>query len=301
MKHIIIAGTTKAATTSLFHYLEDHPQINPSSIKETRFFLDSQYPLPAKYNYEKDKMEQYYTLFQKTTRDIPLMEATPDYLYGKNTPIFLTELLPDLKLIFLLRNPTERFISWYKFARQVGKIDSSVTFREFYEMQERENFYSYKAQHLQALIQGRYSHYLNHFLNYINRDNILIVTTDSIQNNLQETIKKMCSFCEISTTFYNNYDFKIYNKTQNSAKNAKLQSSYRKLIIKIKFRVHKYKLLNNSLRLCRIYITDPFMKKFNTKKEGDILIDAPTLLKVKQYYETEDFQIMSGYNAISTI
>jgi len=44
---LIIGGTSKAGTTSLYTYLADHPQICPSALKETRFFLDSDYPLPV--------------------------------------------------------------------------------------------------------------------------------------------------------------------------------------------------------------------------------------------------------------
>ena len=47
-RYLIIGGTTKAGTTSLHAYLSDHPQVCASSIKETRFFLDRDYPLEAK-------------------------------------------------------------------------------------------------------------------------------------------------------------------------------------------------------------------------------------------------------------
>ena len=44
----IIAGVNKAGTTSLFVSLSTHPDVAPSSIKETRFFLPARYgqPLP---------------------------------------------------------------------------------------------------------------------------------------------------------------------------------------------------------------------------------------------------------------
>ena len=56
--YIIIGGTTKAATTSLYFYLADHPNVCASNIKETRFFLDADYPLPVKYRLE-DGLEKY--------------------------------------------------------------------------------------------------------------------------------------------------------------------------------------------------------------------------------------------------
>ena len=40
---VIIAGVNKAGTTSLFVSLSTHPDIAPSSVKETRFFLPARY------------------------------------------------------------------------------------------------------------------------------------------------------------------------------------------------------------------------------------------------------------------
>jgi hypothetical protein len=39
-KYIIIGGSTKCATTSVFAYLASHPDIASSKVKESRFFLD---------------------------------------------------------------------------------------------------------------------------------------------------------------------------------------------------------------------------------------------------------------------
>ena len=66
-RYLIIGGTTKAATTSLFIYLADHPSICAATYKETRFFLSSDYPLPSKYRYREDQqggaVEEYNLLF----------------------------------------------------------------------------------------------------------------------------------------------------------------------------------------------------------------------------------------------
>jgi len=44
-RFLIIAGQPKAGTTSLFDWMAQHPEITPSRLKETRFFLDPDYPL----------------------------------------------------------------------------------------------------------------------------------------------------------------------------------------------------------------------------------------------------------------
>lgn len=49
----IIGGGSKAGTTSVFNYLADHPEICAADAKETRFFLDADYPLPSKLRYAR--------------------------------------------------------------------------------------------------------------------------------------------------------------------------------------------------------------------------------------------------------
>ena len=57
LPNVIIGGTQKAGTTSLFRYLADHPSVCPSSIKEVDFFL--------KYNDEIDMgaVKEYESFF----------------------------------------------------------------------------------------------------------------------------------------------------------------------------------------------------------------------------------------------
>ena len=72
----IIAGVNKAGTTSLFVSLSTHPDVAPSSIKETRFFLPARYgqPLPP-----AAEWDAYFA----DAGDRPVhLEATPSYFYG---------------------------------------------------------------------------------------------------------------------------------------------------------------------------------------------------------------------------
>ena len=126
-QYLIVGGTTKAATTSLFNYLADHPAICAASYKETRFFLDKEYPLPSKYRYDSD-IEVYNLLFSACDEDQFRLESTPDYLYCPSACERIATFLPRAKLVFSLREPISRLISWYRFAKQIGQVATNPQF-----------------------------------------------------------------------------------------------------------------------------------------------------------------------------
>ena len=46
---LVMVGTYRSGTTSLFRYLSDHPQVAPSSLKETGYFLPVDEPAPSRW------------------------------------------------------------------------------------------------------------------------------------------------------------------------------------------------------------------------------------------------------------
>ena len=75
---VSIAGVNKAGTTSLFVSLSTHPDVAPSSIKETRYFL------PARYGEPLAPVSVWNDFFAGEA-DLPVrLEATPSYFYGGN-------------------------------------------------------------------------------------------------------------------------------------------------------------------------------------------------------------------------
>src|SRR5947199_9809161 len=93
-RFLIIGGTSKAGTTSVFNYLAGHPEVCPAE-KETRFFLDADYPLPSKRRYQENNSETYWSLFQSGPQENWRFEATPDYLYSANSAGAIHKTLPN--------------------------------------------------------------------------------------------------------------------------------------------------------------------------------------------------------------
>ena len=109
----VIIGAQKAGTTSLFQYLGHHPQVRPPIRKEIHYF---------DLNFHRGSLwyRAHFPL-EKEMGSTLTGEASPYYLYHPQTPARMKELLPDVKLIVLLRNPVDRTYSAYQHERRLGR------------------------------------------------------------------------------------------------------------------------------------------------------------------------------------
>jgi hypothetical protein len=210
-KNVIIAGSTKCGTTSLFNYLRDHPSICASVIKETRFFWNNEYELsPFKKN--KD-ITDYDDFFLKCPETMWKLEATPDYLYSRATAKKIKAALPDCRLLFILRNPVDRIFSWFKYSRQLGFLPPQFQLNDYMDLLIKWDNKS--PAHFRALEQGKYASYLQNYMNLFEEKNILIVLYNDLQNTPGVVMNVVCDFLKIDASHYKNYHFKIYNPSIN--------------------------------------------------------------------------------------
>jgi hypothetical protein len=129
MPNFFIVGAQKAGTTSLYHYLNQHPQVYMSPIKEPFFFdheLDSKgevvrrefrgHRQPPRFT----NIEEYSTLFEGARGEKAIGEATPLYIYAPGTAERIESYVPGAKSIALLRNPADRAYSAFLYAVRMG-------------------------------------------------------------------------------------------------------------------------------------------------------------------------------------
>ncbi|MEM7591700.1 MAG: sulfotransferase [Cyanobacteria bacterium P01_A01_bin.83] len=302
-KHLIIGGTTKAATTSLYFYLSDHPQVNGSTLKETRFFLDLDYPISPIAAKWTDGIEKYQEFFPKQKKGNSLhLEASPDYLYSVGTPQRIKQLLPDAKIVFLLREPISRIISWYKFARQSANISPEITFDQYIENQLESNYrqlanqqkISLQTKHsksnlqlyfLSALEQGCYSSYIKHYFDTIGRDNVYVAFYEDLCQNPQLVLEEICLFAKINPDFYSDYTFQIFNRS-GTMKNASLHGAYGRLRTYVRKYTHNLP-IHYWLRQLRKLFDSKVYYRLNSRSTEQIKISPEIETKLKEYYQAE--------------
>lgn len=282
--YLIVGGTTKAATTSLFAYLSDHPAICAATYKETRFFLSSNYPLPSKYRYNGD-LEEYASLFPNCSETLLRMESTPDYLYCEKARQRITEFLPYAKLVFSLREPISRLISWYRFAKQIGKLPQTLSFDAYVELLFAAEHKRQEEQHLQTLQQGCYTIYLKPYLSQLGPARVHILFYEELATQPAQIMASLCNFADIDADFYENYTFKVTNRTE-KMRNSTLHQKYRDFRFRLRQWTHNKPIIHNSLRGIR-QIIEPLYLRLNTQPEKTIQMSEETRHRLLNYYQPD--------------
>ena len=294
-RYLIIGGTTKAATTSLFIYLADHPSICAATYKETRFFLSSDYPLPSKYRYREDQhegaVEEYNLLFPDVDGTQLRMESTPDYLYCNAARERIAASLPDTKLVFSLREPISRLISWYRFAKQIGKLPQTLSFDAYVELlfATTNRHEETEEQHLQTLQQGCYTIYLKHYFNRFGPERVHILFYEELAAQPADTMAKLCDFAGIDAGFYGDYGFKVTNRTQ-QMRNSELHRKYRDFRFRVRQWTHDKPILHIPLRSIRRTI-EPLYLRLNAQTDAETQVSEETRHRLIDYY-TSDVQAL---------
>lgn len=122
----VIAGVNKAGTTSLFVSLSTHPDVAPSAIKETRYFL------PARYGQPLEPLSVYRDYF-RDAGDRPVhLEATPSYFYGGH-PVAtrIAQDLVDPHVVLVLREPVARAISFFTYQKVRLRFPADLSITEY--------------------------------------------------------------------------------------------------------------------------------------------------------------------------
>ena len=114
LPNCLIVGAQKAGTTSLYEHLIRHPDVWPPDCREINFFNDKWLEGENWYRARfPNKLIKFWSL-NIANRPFVTLESTPVYFIDKNTPSRVAELIPNCKLIFLLRNPIDRAYSHWR-------------------------------------------------------------------------------------------------------------------------------------------------------------------------------------------
>ena len=121
MPNFLVIGAAKSGTTSLYHYLAQHPDVYMSPVKEPNFFaLEGERPAfrapgaDERINrWSVTDPDAYRKLYEGALEERALGEASPVYLYSEKAVGRIKHHVPEAKLIAILRHPAERAYSGF--------------------------------------------------------------------------------------------------------------------------------------------------------------------------------------------
>jgi hypothetical protein len=194
LPNLIVIGAMKCGTTSLHYYLDTHPEISMSKKKELDFFiLEKNWPKGA---------EWYESNFVGRARIYG--ESSPHYTnYPRfpGVPERMHSVIPDTKLIYLVRDPIERMISDYVHLRSIRRetrgVAEALTDRA-------ENRY---------LNRSKYFMQLEQYLRYFPPSNIFVITQEELYHRRFETLQMIFRYLGVDDSFFSPRFNLIIHKT----------------------------------------------------------------------------------------
>jgi hypothetical protein len=199
----IIIGAMKAATTSLYTYLKQHPDVFMTSIKEPMFFNNFQKETNFKIQGRKTKkittFEQYYPLFDAVKNENAIGEASPSYISNKDCPSLIHKHLPNTKIIAVLRQPVARAYSNYLHARRADR-ESIADFETAFNKEEERKaknwspLYHYKGK-------GYYTEQLERYYNLFPKENIKVLLFEEVVKNPIKVSQEVFDFLNVDSSF----------------------------------------------------------------------------------------------------
>jgi len=216
-----IVGAPKAGTTSLYHYLNEHLEVEMSSQKEPDYFSDDALQEQGMY-YGKnriDTLDKYNNLFVNPQAKLR-GEGSVSYFFYYDVPNKIKKYNPDSKIIIMLRNPIDRAFSHYLMDYRLGLVSES-----FEDIVKKNSNHKYAHLFYQQYIQvGEYANQLKRYLNVFNRENILLIDYEDFKKDVAGVVNKTYLFLGVNDDFQPNLNKK--HNTYSMPKNRIIRYIY---------------------------------------------------------------------------
>ncbi len=211
LPNFLIIGTKRGGTTSLWNYLLGHPlvpRLFPAWNTKTSHYFEEHWSKGERwYRSHFPTRRQRALLAQRHGAPCRVGEAAPLYMFHPLVAGRVQELMPDVRLIVLLRDPVERAYSHWKERRTEGReeLDFAAALAaepartagerdrltaDPYYFSEAYDWHSYRAR-------GRYLEHLEPWLELFDRSQFLFVASESLYQDPADTYRRVLEFIDL--------------------------------------------------------------------------------------------------------
>jgi len=246
----LILGAARSGTTSLYAYLTALPWIGGPFYKEVHFFNCRWYRGKRFYRSRFPLLLAKRAAALRHRAPFRLGEASPTYLFYPYVAERAARMLPQAKLIVLLRNPVDRAYSAWRHA--VGFEGENLPFEEalaqeenrleaggYPEDQADEPELLFSAAHHTYVRQGLYAEQLERWFAVYPREQILVLDSKSLHADPEAIVRQVCEF--IGTTFQPTGSYPALNGSHEGDASAPLADDTRQYLVEL-FRPHNERL-----------------------------------------------------------
>jgi hypothetical protein len=192
----LVIGTQKGGTTTLHQLLEKHPNLYLPTQKEIHFFsLHDGYGLDWYGRHYRDAAAQQLC-----------GDVTPYYLFHPRAPLKIHTVLPQAKLIALLRDPVERALSQFFHARRHGfeplELEAAIAaeqerLADAQRALETPGSQHYSHQKHSYMSRSRYEQQLNHYAKLFPAKQLLVCRSEDLFTDTTACLDRITAFLGI--------------------------------------------------------------------------------------------------------
>lgn len=196
LPNFIVIGVAKAGTTSLYRYLDQHPQVYMYPEKGTNYFgyedarswpeTDGAEP-PLLRHFRVRTFDEYAVSFAGANDERAVGEVSPQYFRCPSAARRIRESLPDAKLVVSLRNPADRAFSGFLMRTRRGEVVGSA-----YDDLTPE------ASHVR---EGLYYQRLKRYFDAFPRDQIKVYLFDDLKRDPTGVVVDLMEYIGVDTAF----------------------------------------------------------------------------------------------------
>jgi len=225
--NLLIAGFVKCGTTSIAKYLSRHPDVAVPLVKELYLLLDDGSPFKSMQpvidalsldgRAKSEPVGRYVDYFPKPLRSKYTLDATP-YYYSQDVALGYAQENPDVRIIFLTREPASRLLSSYRFFKDMLQEFPDGTFEEFADAlldvggaraayRSRINKEFFRAAFDLQLKMGCYESHVARWVHHLGRSRVFVASVEELQDRPVAFMNRLCEFLAIDADVYRQFTF----------------------------------------------------------------------------------------------
>lgn len=206
LPNFLVIGAGRSGTTSLHHYLGQHPDVFLPANKAPSYFYCCDSPPSAdpyqhlvSRNYFVRDFAQYQALFDGVRSERAVGEVSPVYLATMQAASRIAKQIPEVKLVGIIRNPVER-----AYARFLGRtrdgLERRTSFAEIVREESEAGLIRDDASGT-YVASGFVFHFLESYLERFPRESFRVRLFEDLKTDSEGLVSDLFEFLGVDSTF----------------------------------------------------------------------------------------------------